>query len=794
MAEEKQAPEIPTNWLFPHSQGWSVIPLEKLGKKPMISWEQYQLKLAPLETIKGWARFNGNVGIITGALSGIVVLDLDSDEAIAEAKHRGLPENTVVVQTGRGEHWYFRHPGGTIANRAGIFAGADLRGDGGYVVAPESVHETGVIYTYKQPPGLFDIAPMPQWLFDLATKPDTVGSKVQEAEPIKGILQRQPSLTTAYGASAVESELAILCRATEGQRNNQLNTSAFVLAQLAAGGEVEPETTFHLLRDAALSVGLPEREVEATLLSGWNAGLEKPRTPADWQDAELADGFDQEKWPEPSPLPAVLLPVPHFSPDMLPADLRDWVVDIAERMNVPLDFVGVTAMVALGSVIGRRAGIKPQANTDWLETANLWGCVVARPGAIKSPAVAQVLAPLHRLEAAAAEEYAEAVKVHAAEEAVLKMDRSVTEKRIKDAMEKGATTNYRQEASKKLMELEAIEAPVQKRFMTTDCTAEKMGEICAANPDGILVHRDELITLFADLDREEKATARGFYLSGWGGNQGYTFDRIGRGTIRIPAVNISVIGTTQPNRLASYIYHSLRSRDDGMVQRLQLICMPDLDEAFVDVDRHPNETAKLRAFECFEGLSSRRFVEIGAEVDPTAGEEGIPFFRFSEPAREVFVSWRTELESTVRDPDLKPALAAHFSKFRGLIPRLALILHLASGGTGPVSLEAVEQALVWANYLEAHARRIYAMAATGVGLAAARAILSKVRQGKLADGFTARDIKQKNWAGLRGDDVDAGLDLLVEMDWLRKIKVKGNGRSTEIHLVNPLAVPRSNNP
>lgn len=65
-----------------------------------------------------------------------------------------------------------------------------------------------------------------------------------------------------------------------------------------------------------------------------------------------------------------------------------------------------------------------------------------------------------------------------------------------------------------------------------------------------------------------------------------------------------------------------------MVQRLQLICMPDIDVAFVDVDRHPNETAKRRAFECFEGLSSRRFVEIGAKVDATAGEEGIPFSVF----------------------------------------------------------------------------------------------------------------------------------------------------------------------
>jgi hypothetical protein len=472
---------------------------------------------------------------------------------------------------------------------------------------------------------------------------------------------------------------------------------------------------------------------------------------------------------------------------MLPLDLRDWVIDIAERMNVPLDFVGITAMVALGSVIGRRVGIKPQANTDWFETANLWGCVVARPGAIKSPAVAQILAPLHRLEAAAGKEYAEAVKLHKANEAVLKIDRAVTEAAIKVAVSKETSADYRQQAAHKLMMLDAPDHPLEKRFITSDCTAEKLGEICTANPDGILIHRDELITMFADLDREEKASARGFYLSGWGGNQSYTFDRIGRGTIKVAAVNISVIGTTQPNRLASYIFKSLRSHDDGMVQRLQLICMPDLDGAFVEVDRHPNESAKRRAFECFEGLACRRFVEIGAEVDPAGGQDVVPFFRFSEAARQAFASWRAKLEIVVRDPEMTPVLVAHLSKFRGLIPRLALILHLASGTTGPVSLEAVEQALVWADYLEAHARRIYAMAATGVGSTAAGAILRRIQKGQIVDGFTARDIKQKGWANLSGEEVEAGLELLIELGWLRKIDVLGNCRPKVIYTVNPRA-------
>jgi len=87
---------------------------------------------------------DGNVGIVTGAVSGIVVLDLDSDDAIAEARRRGLPSSTILLKTARGEHWYFRHPGGTIRNGTKIFPSADVRGDGGYVVAAGSIHETGV--------------------------------------------------------------------------------------------------------------------------------------------------------------------------------------------------------------------------------------------------------------------------------------------------------------------------------------------------------------------------------------------------------------------------------------------------------------------------------------------------------------------------------------------------------------------------------------------------------------------------------------------------------------------------
>src|SRR5262249_47063745 len=76
------------------------------------------------------------------------------------------------------------------------------------------------------------------------------------------------------------------------------------------------------------------------------------------------------EWPEPKPLPNGLAPVEPFSSEFLPHAFAPWNDDIANRLQCPPDYVAVAAITALGSVIGRRIGIKPQAKTDWAETPN----------------------------------------------------------------------------------------------------------------------------------------------------------------------------------------------------------------------------------------------------------------------------------------------------------------------------------------------------------------------------------------------------------------------------------------
>lgn len=98
--------------------------------------------------------------------------------------------------------------------------------------------------------------------------------------------------------------------------------------------------------------------------------------------------------------------------------------------------------------------------------------------------------------------------------------------------------------------------------------------------------------------------------------------------------------------------------------------------------------------------------------------------------------------------DLSPGLHSHLAKYRGLIPRLALICHLANNAYGPVSAKALGQALGWAAYLESHAWRAYA-SVTVDSAEAARAIWKRVRKGELPATFSARDIQRKGWTGLK---------------------------------------------
>ena len=139
----------------------------------------------------------------------------------------------------------------------------------------------------------------------------------------------------------------------------------------------------------------------------------------------------------------------------------------------------------------------------------------------------------------------------------------------------------------------------------------------------------------------------------------------------------------------------------------------------------------------------------------------------------------------IRASDLAPALESHLAKYRKLVPALALINHLADGGAGSISETAIIRALAFAKYLETHARRAYG-AGSEAETATAKAILAKVRKGELSDGFSARDIYRRAWSNLSDrEQVQAGLELLADLDWLAAKTVQTAGRARVVYSINP---------
>ncbi|WP_063776780.1 YfjI family protein [Microvirga massiliensis] len=451
-------------------------------------------------------------------------------------------------------------------------------------------------------------------------------------------------------------------------------------------------------------------------------------------------------------------------------------------MQCPPDFVGVSAVAGLGSVIGRQVGIRPQAHTDWTVIANEWGLIVGRPGVMKSPAMNEALAPLRRLEAKAREENQAALSAY---------KKSLAEYRLRQkAAKSAAQQKLKGSPNADLSDLlpgEEPEEPQARRFIASDCTYEALGDILANNPNGVLAFRDEMVALLRTLDREEYAAARGFFLTGWNGTDGYTFDRIIRGHLHIEGVCISMLGSTQPGRLAEYIGRARQggAGDDGLIQRFGLMVWPDQPSEWRNVDRTPDYDARQIANTTFERLSALSLLGTSAEPDPYG--RGY-FLRFDQPALEEFTAWREALEHRLRAGDLHPALESHLSKYRKLVPGLALINHLADFGAGPVSQTATSRALKFADYLESHARRAYA-AGLHNDVAPAKAILDRIRKGDLTDGFTARDIYQRDWSNLSDHkQVQAGLNLLVDLDWLSDEELKTGGRPKVIYHINPLTL------
>ena len=228
-------------------QGWAVLPVQPNGKAPLgklVPRGFFNATTDP-KTLQQWWTIEprANIGIRTGAISGLFVLDLDprngGDQSLAtlEAQYGRLPDTLQALTGGGGRHLYFVHPGGCLASNLGL-PGIDIKGDGGYVVAPPSRHASGGMYLWKEGAG-----------------PTTTSLSLLPQRLLKQLGSR---ITTSSGRSLSEWRTVTMQGIEEGQRNTWVT-------RLAG----------HLLRRGIDPI------VSLSLIVAWNQVHNRPPLPQD---------------------------------------------------------------------------------------------------------------------------------------------------------------------------------------------------------------------------------------------------------------------------------------------------------------------------------------------------------------------------------------------------------------------------------------------------------------------------------------------------------------------------------
>lgn len=294
----------------------SVIPVHARSKgPPLVDWSKYRHRRADEAAIRKWlSRWpDANPAVITGRVSGVIVLDADGMAAKATLDGMGGVPATWTARTPNGHHYYFRYPRypryllqnpgnpGNARRRIKNFVkklpGLDLRADGGYVIAPGSIHPGGGAYAWESglSPDDVPLADPPDWLtaiLDFEEDEEEEARDGGEREHGMGHGTHGPETPQSnagvksrrtYGEAALRGEVDKVSRSTEGRRNDQLNRSAFALGQLVAGDVLDQAEVERELETAARSAGLGGDPncgtggIRATIRSGLRAGIRRPR-------------------------------------------------------------------------------------------------------------------------------------------------------------------------------------------------------------------------------------------------------------------------------------------------------------------------------------------------------------------------------------------------------------------------------------------------------------------------------------------------------------------------------------
>lgn len=621
--------------------GISILPLKEKSKIPAIpSWKEYQTRKPTENELVAWFG-NGsrhNIGIVTGAISNLAVVDLDSKEAVELVKAKG-GLITPTVKTSKGFHLYCLYKDGirNFQKRADL-PGIDLRGEGGYVVAPPSTHESGHIYQWGKERGLdIPLADLPSWI--LAERPE----------------DKQP-ITELY--NGIE----------KGGRNMAL--ARLVGSWVNDGGTLEEITEQALLWNQGNRPPLPEHEVRGTVKSIFEAH-DRNRPKDIWEEPIL---FGEIETPE---IPA----------NLLPGYLGEYCKAVSDNTQTPPGLAVMMGLSTIAACLQKRIEVSPYGD-DYREPVSLWTVTALPPSERKSPVKAAMTEPLTAWED-------ERASILESEIREVQTKRDVFLKRIDSLKAQAAKADNLIDREKAFSEIREIQEglPEEKkapRLWTDDTTPERLQMLLVEYEERMALLSDEggIFEIMGGLYSDGRANLNVF-LQSYSGSK-VRAERSDRTvTLHRPALTFGL--TVQPDVLSDFSQGSKRIfRGNGTLARF-FYCIPKSNIGSRDMGRRvsipENIKAKYRA-----GIFNLLSIE---PIHDEHGREKAKILTLSREALDSWIRFSQYIESK-QGPDREFEYMQDWTgKLPGAALRIAGLFHIIKHGIDKPTIdqETIEQAL-----------------------------------------------------------------------------------------------------
>jgi hypothetical protein len=778
------------------SAGIKIFPAGA-DKRPLVKgWQD--VATCDADQINTWFEHAAALPAIPCGPNDLLVIDCDRHNGGADgvaafkslvAAHGALPHQVPVVKTPNGGlHVYFRQSNGeALGNgRGSLPPGIDVRGAGGFVIAPGAQLPDGRGWTVvPERAAINDAPPLPQWLATILRPPQREEARRSETGDERG---------RTYAVAALNGVEAELAAVPAGERNERLYKTAFRLATMAARGWLmEREIIETLVRASEGNLYLREHGHSAmmkTIDGGIRDGLNVPHNDLDDRDDAVSHtgvgiivhkGHRQKEgphrvrttgeWDDPdmSILDNRRGELPDLPIEAFPQNMHRWMADAARGAGVTVGHIALPLIGISSGLIG--VARRVQATRSWQQPMTCWTCMVGLSGSGKTPSLDVVKRGLSMVERSRQEE-----------NTLRQLAHETRAERAKAALKKwkeevAAAVDAGQPPPVKPVEAQDVRPFVVPRLYVSDCTIERLAPLLEARPRGVIYVADELARLFMNLERYSGGSDRAFWLEAWDGNS-FVVERLGRPPVILPHLLVGVVGGFQPDLLA----RSFAGDSDGIYGRFLYAWPPeapfrepadDADEVDPEIINAFGRLARLQAGD------EEAFAPRSIPLTANARHEFAQFAQFAHQEKQSLDG---------RDREYWCKGTAHVLRLSGT---LCFLEWAWSGGAEPQAIDArhvTSAVALWRGYLWPHGRAALRLVGLSDKHGRARTVLRWLHAGNKAT-VSREEVRREALAQrLDAGETQTLLDMLVRAGWLREtpLKVSGPGRPPRRWEVNPL--------